>query len=44
MKQSNAYVGIGATLNSSENKLLIVDVFKDLPADNVGLKAGDEII
>jgi len=44
MKQSNAYVGIGATLNSSENKLLIVEVFKDLPADNVGLKAGDEII
>ena len=27
MKQSNAYVGIGATLNSSENKLLIVEVF-----------------
>lgn len=44
MKQSNAYVGIGATLNSSENKLIIVEVFKDLPADNVGLKAGDEII
>ena len=44
MKQSNAYVGVGATLNSSENKLIIVEVFKDLPADNVGLKAGDEII
>ena len=44
MKQSNAYVGIGATLNSSENKLIIVEVFKDLPADNMGLKAGDEII
>jgi carboxyl-terminal processing protease len=44
MKQSNAYVGIGATLNSSENKLIIVEVFKDLPADNVGLRAGDEII
>ena len=44
MKQSNAYVGIGATLNSSENKLIVVEVFKDLPADNVGLKAGDEII
>ncbi|MDC1472443.1 S41 family peptidase [Flavobacteriaceae bacterium] len=44
MKQSNAYVGIGATLNSLENKLIIVEVFKDLPADNMGLKAGDEII
>jgi carboxyl-terminal processing protease len=42
--QSGAYVGIGATINTSRNKLIIVEVYKDLPADKVGLKAGDEII
>ena len=42
--QSGAYVGIGATINTSKNKLVIVEVYKDLPADKVGLKAGDEII
>jgi carboxyl-terminal processing protease len=42
--QSGAYVGIGATINTSKNKLVIVEVYKDLPADMVGLKAGDEII
>lgn len=42
--QSAAYVGIGATINSSKDKLVIVEVYKDLPADKAGLKAGDEII
>ena len=42
--QSGAYVGIGATINTSKNKLVVVEVYKDLPADKVGLKAGDEII
>ena len=44
INQSGAYVGIGATINTSKNKLVIVEVYKDLPADRVGLKAGDEII
>ena len=44
MYQSGAYVGIGATINALENKLVIVEVYKDLPADKAGLKAGDEII
>ena len=44
INQSGAYVGIGATINTSENKLIVVEVYKDLPADKVGLKAGDEII
>ena len=44
INQSGAYVGIGATLNTSKNKLVIVEVYKDLPADKAGLKAGDEII
>jgi len=42
--QSGAFMGIGATINSSEDKLIIVEVYKGLSADNVGLKAGDEII
>jgi carboxyl-terminal processing protease len=42
--QSGAYIGIGATINTSKNKLVVVEVYKDLPADKVGLKAGDEII
>lgn len=44
INQSGAYVGIGATINTSKNKLVVVEVYKDLPADKVGLKAGDEII
>ena len=44
INQSRAYVGIGATINSSKNKLVVLEVYKDLPADKVGLKAGDEII
>jgi carboxyl-terminal processing protease len=44
INKSRAYVGIGATINSSKNKLVVVEVYKDLPADKVGLKAGDKII
>ena len=44
INQSGTYVGIGATINTSKNKLVVVEVYKDLPADKVGLKAGDEII
>jgi len=44
INQSRTYVGIGATINASKNKLVVVEVFKDLPADKVGLKSGDEII
>jgi len=43
MNQSEAYVGIGATINLSESKLIVIEVFEGLPADEVGLKAGDEI-
>jgi len=44
INQSGAYVGIGATINTSKNKLVVREVYKNLPADKVGLKAGDEII
>ena len=36
--------GLEQRSTTSENKLVIVEVYKGLPADKVGLKAGDEII
>ena len=37
------YTGIGATVNFLEDKIIIVEPYKNLPADKAGLKAGDEI-
>ena len=44
ISQGGAYVGIGAIVKTLRNKLIVVDVFKGLPADEKGMKAGDEII
>lgn len=38
------YTSIGATVKTLKDKLVIVEPFKDYPADKAGLKAGDEII
>lgn len=38
------YTGIGASVKTLKDKLVIVEPFKDYPADKAGLKAGDEII
>ena len=38
------YTGIGATVRTLKDKLLIMEPFKNYPADKAGLKAGDEII
>ena len=38
------YTGIGASVKTLKDKLLIVEPYKDYPADKAGLKAGDEII
>lgn len=38
------YNGIGATVGLRENKIIIIEPYKDYPADKAGLKAGDEII
>ena len=45
-KISNAgeYSGIGALVRSYDDKLVIVEPYKDYPADKAGLKAGDEIV
>ncbi|SFZ90196.1 carboxyl-terminal processing protease [Flaviramulus basaltis] len=38
------YTGIGAKVKTLKDKLVIIEPYKDYPADNAGLKAGDEII
>jgi carboxyl-terminal processing protease len=38
------YTGIGATVGTKPNKIVILEPYKDYPADKAGLKAGDEII
>tara|TARA_R110000796_G_scaffold183498_2_gene300045 strand:+ start:125967 stop:127595 length:1629 start_codon:yes stop_codon:yes gene_type:complete len=45
-KISNAgeYSGIGAIVRAYKEKLVIVEPYKNYPADKAGLKAGDEII
>ena len=44
MNQGGAYVGIGAKVEIKKNKLIVIEVFEGLPADENGVKAGDEII
>jgi carboxyl-terminal processing protease len=38
------YTGIGASIKTLEDKLIVVEPYKGYPADVAGLKAGDEII
>ncbi len=44
INNAGEYSGIGATVRSYQDKLVIVEPHKDYPADKAGLKAGDEII
>ncbi|KPM30907.1 Carboxyl-terminal protease [Croceitalea dokdonensis DOKDO 023] len=43
IKNAGEYSGIGALVRSYIDKLVIVEPYKDYPADKAGLKAGDEI-
>lgn len=38
------YTGIGARVKTLKDKLVIIEPYKNYPADKAGLKAGDEII
>lgn len=38
------YTGIGASVLTLKDKLVIIEPYKNYPADKAGLKAGDEII
>lgn len=40
---SGQYTGIGATVNILNDKIIIVEAYKNHPADKAGLKAADEI-
>lgn len=44
INNAGEYSGIGALVRSYENKLLIVEPYKNYPADKAGLKAGDELV
>lgn len=44
INNSGEYTGIGATVAIRNNHIIIVEPYKDYPADKAGLKAGDEII
>ena len=44
IRQTGDYTGIGAKVRTLKDKLVIVEPYKDYPADKAGLKAGDEII
>ncbi len=44
INNSGVYTGIGANVSTKNKKIVIVEPFKDYPADKAGLKAGDEVI
>lgn len=44
IRSEGEYSGIGALIKNKAGRLLVVEPFKDYPADMAGLKAGDEII
>src|SRR5690606_14145540 len=43
MNTAGEYQGIGAAVRISKDKFIILETFKDFPADKAGLKPGDEI-
>ena len=44
INNTGEYSGIGALVRSFDDKLLIIEPYKDYPADRAGLRAGDEIL
>ena len=44
ISNSGEYTGIGATVQVMDTTLLIMEPYKNYPADKAGLKAGDKII
>ncbi len=44
INQTGSNTGIGANVRAQKEKLIIMEPWKDGPADKAGLKAGDEII
>lgn len=44
IRRTGDYTGVGARIKTLKDKLLVIEPYKDYPADKAGLKAGDEII
>jgi carboxyl-terminal processing protease len=44
INRRGSFTGIGANVSTRDDKVIIVEPWKDYPADKAGLKAGDEII
>ena len=44
INNSGVYTGIGASVKSDSAKIIVIEPYKGSPADQAGLKAGDEII
>ena len=44
INNAGEYSGIGALVRSYDDRLVVIEPYKDYPADKAGLKAGDEII
>lgn len=44
IRNSGVYTGVGATVRTLEDEMIIMEPFKGYPADKAGLKAGDKII
>lgn len=44
INNTGEYTGIGAMITRKEGRLILKEIYKNYPADQAGLKAGDEII
>ncbi len=44
INNSGVYTGVGASVKTEKDKIIILEPFEGYPADKAGLKAGDEII
>ncbi|MFT5677973.1 MAG: carboxyl-terminal processing protease [Planctomycetota bacterium] len=44
IRNNGVYTGVGASVRTLEDKMIIIEPFKGYPADIAGLKAGDKII
>lgn len=44
IRRTGDYTGIGANVRTMKDKLVIIEPYKNYPADKAGLKAGDELV
>ena len=43
IRRTGDYTGVGARIRTLKDKLVVIEPYKDYPADKAGLKAGDQI-